>query len=343
MKIKSKVDYNYEKLRTPLSVLINEVNVFSEGTVEYVKGYINSRIKCWWKCKVCGWVWLATPRCIKQKHKCPECKRNKRIITVDKMKEKLKEVWGSSIIYIDGYTKMSEKCKFKCTVCKYEWEVLPNTLINTTSGCPKCAINKKITPLNSVLEKIKKIHGDSIIYVNGYINTQLKCKWKCSNCKHEWETTPNCILQGTSCPKCSLISMEKPVINILERKGIVYKHNKWLEGSNFNNSIRPLKPDFIIETNKGKLCIETDGKQHFTPIYGEEHLKAQQERDKYKNKFLKEQGYILIRVTSSPTKEWGTKKHITLAELLNLIEIGINSETKEIDFELFKKYDFNRE
>lgn len=116
-----------------------------------------------------------------------------------------------------------------------------------------------------------------------------------------------------------------------------------MDGCNYNDSKFPLRPDFRIETIKGNLCIEADGIQHFVPIYGEETLKIQQNKDRYKDKILKEKGYILIRVTSSPTKEWGFKNHITLKELLDLIEIGIDFKTGEIDFELFKQYDFNRE
>ena len=106
---------------------------------------------------------------------------------------------------------------------------------------------------------------------------------------------------------------------------------------------RPLRPDFYIETEKGILWVECDGRQHYEPIYGEDALEAQQARDRFKDNYCKENNICLIRVISSPTKEWGTEKHITLEKLLELIEIGINSETKEIDFNLFWQYDFNRE
>ena len=130
-------------------------------------------------------------------------------------------------------------------------------------------------------------------------------------------------------------------MEVLDKKGINYKHNKELKGCVYNK--RPLRPDFYIKTDKGILWVECDGRQHYEPIYGEDNLKEQQVRDMFKDNYCKEHSICLIRVVSSPTKEWGVKNHITLEKLIELIEIGINSETKEINFDLFCQYDFNRE
>ena len=245
------------------------------------------------------------------------------------------------------YTGALNKIKFRHS-CGYTWWARADSILRLKFGCPKCATKtihdlKKMT-LDELIRRIKILFNDTIEYVTGFVNYRTKCLFRCKKCQHEWWTTPSTILRTLGCPVCLKKSLEKPVLEILKKKGIKYSHNISLEGSNYKGSKIPLRIDFIIETSKGKLAIETDGVHHFNPFYGKEDtLKLQQEHDRYKDKLLKEKGYILIRVTSSPTKEWGFKNHIILAELLHLIEIGIDSETGEINFELFRKYDFNRD
>ena len=217
-------------------------------------------------------------------------------------------------------------------------------------GCCKCGHEHRIQISCLTIEEIKQrlwelYHGDIIINETSYTKVWDYAEFKCNVCGNIWRTKVSDLLyvKRVGCPLCVKKSMEKPVIDALKNKKINFKHNVALEGSNYNGSSHPLRVDFIIETDKGKLAIETDGVQHFTSIYGEDELKYIQEHDRHKDKILKEKGYILIRVTSSPTKEWGFKNHITLKELLDLIEIGIDSKTGEINFELFRKYDFNRE
>ena len=135
--------------------------------------------------------------------------------------------------------------------------------------------------------------------------------------------------------------METPVIEALTAKKVDFVHDCSLEGSNYNGSSFPLRADFRFK--KYPIIIETDGKQHFKHnVGGRDNLNYTIERDLHKNKWCKEHEYILIRVTSSPTKEWGTEKHITLKELLDLIEKHI-TENGIVDVKAFKPYDFNKE
>lgn len=260
--------------------------------------------------------------------------------------ERVEKRWGNLIEYVDGYIKIHSKCVWKCTIDGTIWEARPHDIF-AGHGCPICGIQhrieKKSLPLDTMVKKLFDVWGDSIQYVSGYINTKRNCLFRCACCCHEWEAKPDNVIRGkTGCPKCSIFSMERPVLEILSKKNIMPIHNKALEGSYYNGSRRPLRLDFLIKTNAGNLVIETDGQQHFLPVYGENALMLQKERDSYKNKILKEKSYILVRVTSSPTKEWGTEKHITLSELLHLIEIGID-ENGNVNLDVFRPYDFNRE
>lgn len=247
---------------------------------------------------------------------------------------------------LDIFTKVMEKIRVKCKICKHVWSVVTYSLLQGC-GCPECAKKTKSKKLAKTNEEFKEELAEknpNIELLETYINDRTKIQVKCKECLHEWGAYPTHLLRGTGCPICTIYSMEKPILKALKKKGIIPLHNYPLEESNYNGSKFPLRVDFIIETPKGKLAIEADGKQHFKEWHtGKKNLKHIQEKDRYKDKILKERGYILIRVTSSPTKEWGFKNHITMRELFELIERGINSETGEIDFELFRQYDFNRD
>ena len=327
--------------RTLLEDMLKEVYAVHGDAIEYISGYINKKTNCKWLCKYCGKIWKATPcNVINYKTGCPNCSRKKgieKLITpLEKMLELVKETHGDSICYISGYKNLTTKCKWLCKICNTTWETTPWHIIHTKIGCPTCVRKKQWLPLEIMLQKLKETWEGLIEYVDGYKNLSVKCKFKCTECGYIWEAVPNNIIRGHGCPICITSSMEKPVMEALRKKGIIPIHNKGLEGCYFNNSRFPLRPDFIIKTDYGKLCIETDGKQHFKPMYGEDMLKLQQEKDRYKDKILKEQGFIVIRVTSSSTRKWGTNRHLILQELLDLIEIGI-----VINFEMFSRYDFN--
>ena len=333
---------------TPLIDMLKQVYAIHGDDIMYLEGYTRKKKKCKWYCRVCWNVWDALPlHIINDGIGCPKCSYEKMALNkTTSLLEVLKQVfkkYGDSIIYLEGYKNKTTKCKWYCQICGNVWETTPEILLHAAKGCPICARKSRHIELCEILRRLKEVHGDAIEYIGGYVDMKTKCKWKCNRCGYVWEAIPDNVLNGTGCPICVKSSLEKPILEALHKKGIKPLHDTGLEGSNYNGSSRPLRVDFIIETLKGKLAIEADGIQHFNNSYNVEQLKVQQARDRYKDKILKERGYILIRVTSSPTKEWGFKNHITLKELLNLIEIGIDSKTGEIDFELFKQYDFNRE
>jgi hypothetical protein len=112
-----------------------------------------------------------------------------------------------------------------------------------------------------------------------------------------------------------------------------------LKGCYYKTKNHPLRADFYFDCG---LVIECDGKQHMEAVLGEDAFIEIQIRDNIKNKYCKKNNICLIRVTSSPTKEWGTEKHITLLELFALLEKGI-SDKGEINMSVFLPYDFNRE
>ena len=312
--------------------------------IEALTLYVKYKEKMKFKHLLCGFEWWTTPdNALHKKHVCPLCAGVLRM-TEDRLIEIVEIVHEHRIKYLYGLKGVLKKCHWECRVCGNVWEAIPHNVIRG-HGCPKCGIRHVAlcltTPIDEIKRKVAKVNPN-IEYVEGYINTQIQCKWRCKIDGFIFYASPNQILSAhLECPKCKKLSMELPVCELLNNLGINYKHNVTLKGSNYNGSRRALLVDFIIETDKGKLAIETDGSQHFLPVYGKERLKHQQEKDRHKDKILKERGYINIRVTSSPTKEWGFKNHITMTLLFALFKKA-TKETGQIDLDVFKQYDFNR-
>ena len=314
--------------------------------VKCLTRYINNRTKVLLECLDCGHKWWITPANALKGRGCPECAKINRVahritpwnIVQEQIETKSKGKYKA----IGGYINKQEKCEILCTMCNKTFWMRPND-IDHGRGCPDCSKKrralKRMIPLEVVIEMIWFISNGTILYVWGYRGIAKKCKWYCVTCGNVWETKPDNLLQGKGCPVCIKTSMERPVKEALDKKKINYDYDKRLEACVYDKY--PLRPDFYIETNKGILWIECDGQQHFVDVYGKDVLKEVQLRDRFKDAYCKKHNICLIRVTSST--KWGTEKHITLEKVLELIEIGIDSNIKEINFDLFWQYDFNRE
>ena len=336
---------------TPLEDMLEMLKVTWGDLIIYVDGYEGMSKKCHWKCKIDGYEWFATPSSvINCKNGCKKCAleytASLKRLTEEEYSNRVYEESGHKISYISGFKCTRSRCKHKCNVCGHEWEAIASNMLYHRSGCPVCNIEhiKSLftTPLQDFILKLEKINPN-IEYVSGFVNVDTYCLVRCRICGHEWFVFPSNILyHGQGCPVCIKKSMEKPILEILKNKGINYLHNVPLKGSNYNGSRRALAVDFIIETDKGKLAIEADGRQHFYPMYGEDELKFQQEKDRHKDKYLKEHGYVFVRITSSSTKEWGFPNHIIMTKFFELLDESTD-ENGNVDIDVFKPYDFNRE
>ena len=100
--------------------------------------------------------------------------------------------------YINSTTKIKCRCKNG-----HIWESKPNDLLNGY-GCAKCSGNAKLTH-EEFLEKfyIKNKNAKNIEILEKYKGNAIKIKCRCLKDDYIWSATPNALLNGTSCPKCS--------------------------------------------------------------------------------------------------------------------------------------------
>ena len=246
------------------------------------------------------------------------------------------------VLDISKYERTHDYIDFVCLVCDYVWNAYGNNILRGYSGCPKCSGH--VPPsIEEVEERLEKVSKGSIKILNkpNYKNLSSVLQFECQKDGHVWEAIIGNVLKDLShCPKCTKTSMELPVIELLNKKKVKYKHNRALKDCVYDK--KPLQPDFYIETEKGVLWIETDGKTHFVEMHGQAEFERTKNKDAYKNSYCKKNGHIIIRATSSPTKEWGEPNHVTLPELLHLLDIGID-ENGNVALDVFRPYDFNRD
>ena len=124
-----------------------------------------------------------------------------------------------------------------------------------------------------------------------------KCDYKCRNSSDLKKHTAVCtngIIGSFG---------EVTIKKILESMGIEYIYDSSYQLT--GKSGKHLRWDFRIDTDDDPIFIEYDGIQHFvaqrfgsrTQTQAEEALKLQQEKDKLKDNFCKDNGYLLLRIS----------------------------------------------
>lgn len=182
----------------------------------------NNRIKV--KCSICGHEWNPYACCLSQGTNCPNCEKLKRTKSHEQFANELSEI-HPNIILLERYKNAYTKILCECCIDGHRWKVAPTTLLRG-SGCPACGNRtRKI--------KLKKSHEDflkefnilnlNITLLGKYIDCNTKIMCRCNICDHEWETLPNNLLNGHSCPKCAKVS---PIT-----------HNEFLERIKFMDDV----------------------------------------------------------------------------------------------------------
>ena len=221
-------------------------------------------------------------------------------LTTEKWIQQAKAVHGDKYNYsITMYTTAKNKLKVICPL-HGEQEMLPHHHIKG-HGCPECGrkqINisngKQLTQEEFILKisNLKDLSFEKTIYKNKRSNVIVTCK------EHgDYETKAEMLLKGCGCPKCKSSKGEDKIRKWLEENNIIYIPQMSFPSCK-NQKKRNLYYDFFIPSKN--LCIEYDGKQHFTEIKywgGKEGLEKRILNDQIKTEFCKEKQISLRRIS----------------------------------------------
>ena len=123
-----------------------------------------------------------------------------------------------------------------------------------------------------------------------------KIKVKCKKCGNEYETTPNVLLGGHGCPRCTTSIGENRIATYLKNNLISYTP-QYKEDTLRGIGGNPLSFDFYIPD--WNILIEFQGIQHEKPVDffgGEEQFLIQQEHDRRKRDYAKEHNIELLEI-----------------------------------------------
>lgn len=226
---------------------------------------------------------------------CAYCAKRKRK-TQDEYVQEL-SIKKPNIQVLGQYVSLKTKILHKCKICNYEWEVIPDNLLNRKNSCPNCGKRVKLTN-DDFLNRVREINKD-IIPLNEYVNYVHKIKFQCQKCGNVWYAKPGNVLNGKGCPKCKSSKGEKRIQDVLDRHNIKYNIQHKFKDCYYENL---LPFDFYLP--EYNICIEYDGIQHYEPCtfggISQEKAKSNLEscriRDKIKTDYCKLNGIELIRI-----------------------------------------------
>lgn len=243
---------------------------------------------------------------------CPSCKKEEskgKTYTTEKYIELCKETHGDRYDYSETkYIKNNMKVGVRCR----SHGIFSITALHHRRGgnCPHCNIEKgrSLRTTEEYIRKANKAHNKLYDYTNTvYTGARNYVKIGCP--KHgEFKQVAYYHLQGSGCQQCSASKGELEVSRILEQLNLKFLREESL--GCYNKTGAKLFYDFYIP--ELKTIIEYDGIQHFKPIRfhssqskedAKQSLIESKERDRIKNNYAVDNGYVIIRIPYTKINE----------------------------------------
>lgn len=252
-----------------------------------------------WKCKKCGYEWLASPNNrTNGKTGCPCCAGRVVVAGKNDLATKFPDIakrWHPTKNKKKPHDVTAFSNDYVWWICdKDDRHIFRARIGHITKGeivCPICSNQKIIVGVND----FQTTNPDLILEWNweknnslGILPTEItkgyggKVEWKCKDCGHEWAATvASRTGQHTGCPKC-----KKAQSSSFSEKAIAYYLSKWFtieENKQFTWLGQSEIDIYVKELNLG---VEYDGKVWHQDL----------SRDIKKDKLCQDNGIALIRV-----------------------------------------------
>jgi len=242
---------------------------------------------------------------------CPKC--GKGVVEYQEFLTRANKIHNVKYKYFPlTFINMNSKTKIECLDHGVFWQT-PQSHVKG-NGCHKCSGKERIT-LKSFVKRAEKIHGKKYNYssIKKIINNVSKIKIFCEEHGSFMQTPDAHLNQKQGCPFCRESKGERKIDIFLSQNGFEFYREK-----TFLNCINPetkrrLRFDFYLP--KENICIEYDGKQHFTPMTkfgGAQGFEQIKKRDEIKNLFCEKEGINLVRITYKDKVENKLKKNLEI-------------------------------
>ena len=284
--------------RLSIADVLQRVESFGHNIRIDFSNYISttSRLKC--ECMDCGHIWFSNQRYLTTGRGCPECAKIKR----DTSKYKDLEFYigllnDLHLSVISEYVNATTPVLVKCDICGNTFETTMTYLSNCKIGCKLCSKEKTRIEKLEIFEKTLFQLNPTLKLVGDFVNMSTPTTFLCVKCNKTFNRTPHDLLKSYNCPNCTTNSKLEYFIKLyLDNNNIEYNLHKTFNGLyGINDGL--LSYDFYL--SKYNLLIEGQGEQHLRPINrfgGQEQFKIQQEHDKRKREYAKNNNIELLEI-----------------------------------------------
>lgn len=248
---------------------------------------------------------------------CPECNQ-KRKLTTSEFESRIKNKF-EHITLLSEYTNAFGTIKYKCDRCGYEHEAEAHSLLKRQDPCLNCTNRLPTDPvqLKDELESYANIE-----ILSDFIRLSDTVDCQCKICNKKWKTKVAYIKSGYGvCPFCNTNSKgERAITKYLLERCIDFEPQKTFKQL-ISEKGRNLSYDFYLPNYN--LLIEYQGEQHYEPVElfgGEDMLVKQQERDKIKRQYAKNNKYYLLEIPYWSFQDVDTILDDTLNNIKNCMQ-----------------------
>lgn len=192
----------------------------------------NAKDICRWRCQHCGHEWSSSIGSrAGRKSGCPACARERtsaaaRVRSLampgGALVDKHSNIAAEFVTCLtqpqrtpsDLLPSSNLRCRWQCSDCGHQYDASPATRTRGR-GCAPCA-RRRAGELRSVVHASKSLAtqrpdlaADLMFVLNRNrsadslaLRSNLRARWKCVTCTHEWVTTISSRVAGTGCPAC---------------------------------------------------------------------------------------------------------------------------------------------
>lgn len=327
--------------------------------VECVSEYVDKNTKCTFKCLMCNKLFIKTPKSFYKSPKCTYCSLKEKgqqhslkmknhkgtnNISLDKFKEKTKNLLIEYKIYYDTYIDRNHKIKIKHLKCDREYYIVAkNFYKNPRCLCCNEDLRKiKISKSQRTSQKCKNYHNkqnevgrdnfykiikdlvkDEYTFLEDYTDNHTPILVRHNKCNHTYRVSPNhFISKGTRCPFCFRIAsnLEKDIYNYVKdicNYDIIRNDRK---------QIHPQELDIYIPDCN--LAIEFNG------TYWHSTLQKDKNYHYNKSRLCEEKGIRLIHIWEY---EWNNERQRPILQNIIKNALGINENkiyARKLDIEI---------
>ena len=173
-----------------MKIINNNIEILSEYVTAH--NYVDCR------CKIDGYTWRAEANSLIRGFGCTRCAK-KESYSPEQFKHMVYDI-NPNIQLLSDYINNKTPINCKCNIDGYEWSTYPTHLLSNV-GCAKCAgVATKTT--QQFKDELFVVNPD-IKVVGEYISNKHGIECMCLIDGHIWSPSPNSLLRGKGCPKCS--------------------------------------------------------------------------------------------------------------------------------------------